>query len=32
MHKIELRPLALSEEEIFIKEIQIAFDKAVIEK
>ena len=32
MNKIELRPLALSEEEIFIKEIQIAFDKAVIEK
>lgn len=32
MHKIELRPLALSEEETFIKEIQVAFDKAVIEE
>lgn len=32
MNKIELCPLSLSAEETFIKEIQIAFSKAVIEK
>ena len=32
MNKIELRPLSINEEEIFIKEIQVAFDKAVIEE
>ena len=32
MNKIELHPLALSEEETFIKEIQIAFDKAGTKK
>lgn len=32
MNNIELRPLSTAEEEIFIKEIQVAFDKAVIEK
>lgn len=32
MNQIELRPLQENEVDLFVKEIQIAFDKAVIEK